>query len=235
MKSRSHFRFLPLALLILPLYTLGQSPAGPYARIAILRPNEGKTVDFEAGYIRHLEWHKQAGDPWTWYGWTLWASGEQRWFVYATFGHAAGDFDKAVLPAEDERDNIINVVPHASFVGNGLYEFLPKLSSGSGVPSPMPRIELTTVDIRPGEEFNFETLIGRTQASLQSETLWFKMIAGGGSPRYLRFRSQPNIAAVLAASNTQALPVAAKDLLISVKVEVLALRPTMSFGLATGK
>ncbi|HKA36353.1 MAG TPA: hypothetical protein VKH43_06000, partial [Thermoanaerobaculia bacterium] len=101
---------------------------GPWARIAFLRPHEGQTVDFEAGYIRHLEWHRQAKDPWIWYGWSLWAGERQRWFVYATFGHAAADFDSPVSPAEDERDNVLNVVPHAEFAGNGLYEYLPALS-----------------------------------------------------------------------------------------------------------
>lgn len=65
-----------------------QTERGPYARIAILRPHDGDTVDFEAGYIRHLEWHRQAGDTWVWYGWTIWAGERQRWFVYATFGQS---------------------------------------------------------------------------------------------------------------------------------------------------
>jgi len=50
-----------------------QTEKGPYARIALLRPHDGDTVDFEAGYIRHLEWHRQAKDNWTWFGWTIWA------------------------------------------------------------------------------------------------------------------------------------------------------------------
>ena len=41
----------------------GQSERGPYARIALLRPHDGATVDFESGYIRHLDWHRQAKDP----------------------------------------------------------------------------------------------------------------------------------------------------------------------------
>jgi hypothetical protein len=105
---------------------------GPYARIAVLRPHDGKTVEFEAGYARHLEWHRRARDPFVWYGWTVWAGERQRWFVYATFGHAAADFDSAVLPADDERDNVLNVAPHAEFAGNALYEFLPLASRGSG-------------------------------------------------------------------------------------------------------
>ncbi len=107
-----------------------QSERGPYARIAILRPNDGDTVDFEAGYIRHLEWHRQAKDTWVWYGWTIWAGERQRWFVYATFGHSAASLDSPVAPAEDERDNISNVTPHAQYLGNALYEYLPGLSRG---------------------------------------------------------------------------------------------------------
>ena len=48
-----------------------QAGPGPYARIAILRPHDGQTVDFEAGYIRHLEWHRQNRDTWGWYGWSV--------------------------------------------------------------------------------------------------------------------------------------------------------------------
>ena len=96
----------------LPSLLGAQTGHGPYARIAFLRPYPGHFVEFEAGYIRHLEWHAQAKDPWTWYGWSTWASDRQRWFVYATFGHSAASLDSAVAPAEDERDNLLNVVPH---------------------------------------------------------------------------------------------------------------------------
>src|SRR5229473_7924510 len=102
-------RWLGIVGMLLPTLLVAQSVAqterGPYARIAILRPHDGHTVDFEAGYIRHLEWHRQARDPWVWYGWGVWAGERQRWFIYATFGHSAASLDRAVAPAEDERDN----------------------------------------------------------------------------------------------------------------------------------
>jgi hypothetical protein len=31
-------------------------------------------VDLEAGYIRHLEWHRQVKDPFAWYSYSVWAS-----------------------------------------------------------------------------------------------------------------------------------------------------------------
>src|SRR5207344_117237 len=102
-----------LAGTVFPSPVMAQDERGPYARIAILRPHDGDTVEFEAGYIRHLEWHRQAKDTWVWYGWTIWAGERQRWFVYASFGHSAASLDSPVAPAEDERDNILNVAPHA--------------------------------------------------------------------------------------------------------------------------
>ena len=202
---------------------------GPYARISILRPHDGDTVDFEAGYIRHLEWHRQAKDPWTWFGWTIWAGERQRWFIYATFGHSAAAFDNPVSPAEDERDNVLNVIRHGQFLGSALYEYLPALSQGTAQPQPTARLELTTVDLVAGAESAFEVAVSAEQASLQSETLWYRMIAGGPVPRYLRLRPRPNLAAIL--QNEQALPESVHGLIAKTTIEILTLRPTMSYGL----
>src|SRR3984893_11893748 len=154
--------------------TVAQTEHGPYARIAILRPHDGDTVDFEAGYIRHLAWHQQAKDTWTWYGWTIWAGERQRGFVCATFGHSDAGLDNPVTPAEDERDNISNVTPHVEFVGNALYEYLPALSRGSantGEPQPTARLEFTTVDLVSGTARAFEAALSAGQATPQGETL----------------------------------------------------------------
>jgi hypothetical protein len=206
----------------------GESPKH-YARIAILRPRS--TVDFEAGYARHLAWHQQARDPFVWYGWTVTFADRQRWFIYATFGHSAADFDNAVAPADDERDNVLNVVPHADFLGNAFYEYLPALSKGSPVPSPAPRVEFTTVEIKPGVSGDFEAALRSQQTRLQSETLWFRMVAGGSVPRYVRLRPRASLSAILDARTDQPLS-AFEHLVTATTVEILTLRPSMSLGLA---
>jgi hypothetical protein len=216
---------------LLPERVAAQAGRGPYARIAVLRPHDGDTVDFEAGYIRHLEWHRGAKDPWTWFGWTVWAGERQRWLVYATFGHAAEDFDHAVAPAEDERDNVANVVPHAQFAGNALYEYLPALSRGTGEPQPTARLELTTVELQPGAENAFEAALGAAQSKLRAETLWYRMVAGGRAPRYVRLRPRASLAALLAERDEATLPGQAHGAIVKTTVEILNLRPTMSYGL----
>src|SRR5258706_8752333 len=167
-------RWLSIAGTLIPTLLAAQTGQGPYARIAILRPHDGQTVDFEAGYIRHLDFHRQAKDTWVWYGWSVTFSERQRWFVYASFGHSAVSLDNPVSPADDERDNILNVTPHAQFVGNALYEFLPGLSRGTGEPQPAARLELTTVDLVSGAEKAFEAALSAEQPTLQGETLWYR-------------------------------------------------------------
>jgi hypothetical protein len=145
---------------------------GPYARIAVLRPHDGDTVDFEAGYSRHLEFHRQAKDAWTWYGWTVWAGERQRWFVYATFGHSAASLDRPVSPADDERDNVANVTPHAEFAGNALYEYLPDVSRGTGEPQPRRGSSSRPWTSRPGGA-GLQAALRSQQSKLKDETLWY--------------------------------------------------------------
>jgi hypothetical protein len=208
-----------------------QPQPGPFARIAVLRPNDGHTVDFEAGYIRHLTWHQQAKDRWVWYGWNVTFGERQRWFVYASFGHSAESLDNPVPPAEDERDNVANVTPHAQFLGNAIYRFLPGVSRGTGVPNPTARVELTTVDLAPGTESDFEAALGESQSALSEETLWYRLVAGGAVPRYVRLRPGASLSAILDDESEQRLPPKANTLISKTTIEILTLRPSMSYGL----
>lgn len=228
-------RWLGIFGILLPTLLVAQTGRGPYARIAILRPLDGHTVEFEAGYIRHLAWHQQAGDSWVWYGWNVTFGERQRWFIYATFGHSAASLDGPVAPADDERDNVLNVAPHVEYMGNALYEYLPSLSRGTGEPQPTARLELTTVDLVPGTAKAFEAAISAGQSTLQGETLWYRMVAGGAAPRYVRLRPRPSLAAVLDGRSEQALPDEVNHLIARTTVEILNLRPTMCYGLSPAR
>ena len=108
-----------------------QAPAPPprrYARMVVLEPRDGQERNFEEGYQRHLEWHRQQKDSWTWLGWSFVLGPRLGQFMDGTFGHPAGDFDKAVDPAADAADNSRTVVPYAFFSRHSAYEHLDSLS-----------------------------------------------------------------------------------------------------------
>jgi hypothetical protein len=208
---------------------------GPYARIAIMHPLDGHSVDFEGAYIRHLAWHQQARDTWTWYGWTANYSERRMWFIYASFGHSAATLDNPVDPVGDDRDNIMNVAPHVDHWGNALYEYLPGLSRGTGVPQPLPRLELTTVDLNAGTAEAFEAAISAGQSTLKNETLWYRLVLGGPAPRYIRLRPRRSMAAILDGRSEQALPDTVNPFVAKMTVEILNLRPTLCYGVAPAR
>ena len=142
--------------------------------------------------------------------------------------------DSPVTPAEDERDNIANVTPHAQFASNAVYEYLSGLSRGSGVPTPAARLELTTVDLHFGAEKVFEAALGSGQPSLQNETLWYRMV-DGAAPRYVRLRPRSSLSAILSDKVEQPLPDAVSALVAKATVEILSLRPTLSYGLSPAR
>ena len=222
-----------LLVILFPVVVISQTarngqPPGPYARIAIMRALDGHSVDLEAGYVRHLEWHRQAKDPFNWYSYSVWASEErQRWIMYATFGHTASELSSPVSPAEDERDNLINVLPHAQFLGNGVYEFLPALSRGNGVPTPTLRAEYTTVDLNYGAGKSFEAALAADQSKLQQETLWYRLVVGGTTPRYVRLRPRVSLADILDERADQSRPDKLNGLILRMTSETLNLRPNM--------
>ena len=202
--------------------------SGPYARIGIMRGLDGHAADWESGYIRHLDWHRKAKDTFNWYSYSVWASTErQRWIIYATFGHTAAELSNPVSPAEDERDNLINVLPHAQFLGNEVYEFLPAVSRGNGVPTPTLRAEFTTVELNYGTGKVFEAALAAEQAKLRGETLWYRLVVGGNMPRYVRLRPRASLASILDERADQALPDTVNGSILKMTVETLKLRPDM--------
>ena len=206
-----------------------QTEPSPYALIGIMRAlDETHSVDLESGYIRHLEWHRHVRDPFNWYSYSVSASTErQRWIIYATFGHTATELSNPVSPAEDWRDASINLLPHVEFTGNAIYEFLPGLSRGNGMPTPTPLAEYTTVDLNYGAGKAFEAALAAEQSKLQGETLWYRLVVGGNTPRYVRLRPRASLAGLLDQRADQALPDKVTGLISKMTVETLNLRPDM--------
>jgi hypothetical protein len=218
-----------LPTLLMSQTTQSTQTLGRYALIGMMRAlDESHTVDLEAGYVRHLDWHRQVKDPFDWYSYSIVASTErQRWIIYATFGRTAAELSNPVSPAEDWRDATINILPHLQFVGSTIYEFLPGLSRGNGVPTPTPQAEYTTVELNYGAGKAFEAALAGEQSKLQGETLWYRLVEGGNTPRYVRLRPRASLASILDEHSDQALPDKVNGLIAKMTVETLNLRPNM--------
>jgi len=71
MRHLSTFFMLAALLAVLAPSAQAQPTAGQFARMVVIKPKPGQAVNVTAGYERHLVWHKNNKDPWTWHGWTF--------------------------------------------------------------------------------------------------------------------------------------------------------------------
>ena len=171
-----------------PLSHAQHSP-GQFARLVVLKPKPGLSSDFTAGYQRHLIWHKNNKDPWTWYGWTFVLGERVGQFMDGTFGHAIADFDQAVDPAADSADNNLNVAPYADFVSHGIYERLEAASTGALLPDASPFMALNTYIVIPGQESSFESAITNLAKRPENQHMsWYKVRIGGQLSHYVLMR-----------------------------------------------
>jgi hypothetical protein len=186
-------RVLPLlfafSLLLSSVAALAHEPSGQFARIVVIQPKAGHKADFEAGYKRHLLWHKENSDPWTWHGWLFVLGDRAGQFMDGTFGHAVADFDHAIDPKGDAEDNSRNVTPYADFVSHGIYERIDDASTGIMPSDPSPYMSLNTYTIYPGQEPAFEAaIVQHSKRGGNQPMSWYKLKIGGPIAQYLLVR-----------------------------------------------
>jgi hypothetical protein len=206
-------RALVLCLLIMfwvpALSVKAQQPRGGAARLVLIKPKEGMQKQFEEGYKRHLEWHRQNKDPWTWYGWQVVTGEHLGYFIDGTFGHAWEEFDRPVSPAEDAADNAINVTPYADFLFIGYYVLRPEVSRSNLLEknTPSPFLELLYYQILPGREDDFEQVMrkvheGSGRGGTSRRYAWYQLINGGNQTTYLLMRPLDKISQLQSAQQT---------------------------------
>ena len=203
-----------------------QNSPGQFARLVILEPRPGLRSEFTAGYQRHLVWHKNNKDPWTWYGWTFVLGERLGQFMDGTFGHAITNFDHAVDPTGDSADNDRNVSPYADFVSHGIYERLETASNGALLPDASPFMALNTYTVVPGQESSFEFAITNSAKLPENQRLsWYKLRIGGQLSHYLLVRPVQTFSAGGALPEIE-LPA---GLVQHVQSELLRFQPTLSY------
>ena len=204
---------------------------GPYALIGTLRRLPGHDFEFDAGVARHWQWHRDHRDPYVWWTWHIRFSERVGGLVFASFNHSAGSLDSAVAPREDWADWRLSGWPHSEFTNLELYRYLPELSRGTGDPGPATLLEFTTVDVQPAAASAFEARLKAGQPSLKGETLWYRLVTGGSTLRYLRLRPRPSVSAVTEGADDPIL-VQTAPMINAIRVELLVTEPSLTIDVA---
>ena len=95
------------------------------------------------------------------------------------------------------------------------------------MPTPTIWGEYITVELKYGAGRAFEAVLAAEQPRLRGEALWYRLVVGGSTPRYVRLRPRKSLASILEERADQTLPDKVNDLVAKVSVETLILRPDM--------
>jgi len=188
------------------------------ARVTVIVPKDGMDEKFEAGYRRHLQWHRDHRDPFTWYGWSILSGERLGWFVDATLDHTENEIDAPVAPAEDSADNANNVEPYARFASSALYRMRSDLCSAAQPATPF--ASMIHVRVKPAQKEQFESALrARTPSAICME-----LASGGERPSYLFIAPRQKFSAAIAVD--EPLPM---ELIESMTVEALKYRPDLTY------
>lgn len=121
-----------LRILLLLLLISNTVIAQHITQFAFWKPKPGQEKNFEDGYRQHLEWHKNSGDTWSWYGWFIISGPRYGLFADATADHPWSDFDRPFDFAGDKAHNATHVETYADFQLLQKYVYLPALSIKNG-------------------------------------------------------------------------------------------------------
>jgi hypothetical protein len=83
------------------------------------------------------------------------------------------------------------------------------------------------VELNYGSGKAFEAALAAEQSKLQGETLWYRLVVGGNTPRYVCLRPRASLEGVFDERADRSLPDKVNGLIVKVTVETLNLRTNM--------
>jgi len=130
------FLILALAFALLAVALPATAQDGTVSMLIRMKPKAGMTDQWEEGVKKHMEFHGQQGDTWSWAMWEVISGDKTGEFTVGTYGHEWSDFDNMpVSGPEDEADGKKNTEAYTESVSIMYSNYMPEFSlppDGSG-------------------------------------------------------------------------------------------------------
>lgn len=187
---------LSLSLAALP--AVGQEAGGNVTVIHCLDIQQGAETRFEEGFKKHVDWHRQQKDTWSWNTWMVTTGPDTGRICAGSFSHKWEDFDKPVVSAQADGANVL--VTFGPFVKKheaSYWVALPKVSRPAAEPAPMSSVVFFYVRFGMDDEFN--SLVGEFHKAIEKTKMpwkyqWHALASGGEGGTYALVLPRANFA-----------------------------------------
>ena len=154
-------------------------------------PKAGMRAQLEAGRAKHMAWHKQQGDTWTWHVWEVTTGPETGSYIVVSPDHQWQDFDAwtAKMGKGDTADAAVNLAPYQASSSTSYWVML---ADASRPPAPGGQLVMgtfTTYRIKPGKSDQFRQALRTLKGALEKanyprRSIWYSLANGGPTGTY---------------------------------------------------
>jgi len=188
-----------VSMLLLAVPAVAQDDGGNIVAVHCNKVQPGAGAKYEEGVKKHMDWHGEQNDPWTWLVWQVITGPDSGTYCTGSFGHNWEDFDKPGVPAG------ANLADIAATFGPFVREYeltfwrkLPKVSRPAEGQAAMDSVIF--FHTRYGTEEKFNHLIGEFHKAIEKTNMpwnyaWYALVSGGNVGTYILVLPRPNFAA----------------------------------------
>jgi hypothetical protein len=182
---RKSIVLLSVFVLLVTLPASAQFPSKSVAEIYEVKPKAG--ADYEAAHKRHIEWHRQQHDTWSYAVWEIISGERSGTYIGGTFGHDWKDFDQRAKMEEADLANFRQTMgPAVQSIAASYWLHRADLSLPvEGQTGPDPYAEVITFFLKPDAwEPDVEESIKRINDALRKGNpaihgVWYQLLNGG--------------------------------------------------------
>lgn len=178
-----------MSLGALALPAAAQEDGGPVGAVMCFDVQPGAEARFEEALKKHVDWHREQKDTWSWTSWTVMTGPDTGQYCGGTFGHKWEDFDSpAVDGAADEADMRATFLPYVTSREMTMGVLLPDVSRPAEGQSPMSSVIFFNIHF--GKDAEFMELIGEFHKAIEKvgvpwNYVWWQLMSGGEAGTYV--------------------------------------------------
>jgi hypothetical protein len=174
--------------------------ANNVCRVYFSMPKPGMGQQYEAGRKKHMQFHRDQKDTWTWNTFAIETGDNAGMYVTSSCGHAWKDFDEweARMGKADTADGATNLTPYVQGGRNGFYVYRSDMSLAPANQPPAPMTAVTVFVLHPGAGTDFIAAIKKVNDALGKQADWPKtggwlqLVNGGEGPTFVLLNSRKN-------------------------------------------
>ena len=173
----------PLAVVlaaVIPV-TAAVAQQGTISQSFAQRVRLANVAQFEEAYLRHVEWHRQQSDTWTWDMWST-VTGDLGTYIVITDGHTWADFDAPPFdPVADGADAMAQFGSLVESVTSGFAQLMTDVSRPAA--GRMPLAHVIDFEVKEGMDDDFLHAVRKfTEAAEQvnwtEHYVWLASVGG---------------------------------------------------------